>query len=117
MKHIFAMLALSPLIAAATTLSWEPPTSRQDGTPMDPVTELKGYQLHCGGVVTTLPATGVRSSSYRIVKHEALPGYGTTPCYLVAVDTEGRKSPKSNSVEVTWEATAPAKPISLIILE
>jgi len=94
-------------------LSWEAPTSRMDGSPLDPATELSGYELTCGDVVTAIPAT-VEGNGYPVAKADALPGYGNYDCSMVAIDTENRRSPPSDPVEVEWIA-GPSAPTELII--
>ena len=94
-------------------LSWEAPTSRVDGSPLDPATELSGYELTCGDVVTAIPAT-VEGNGYPVAKADALPGYGNYDCSMVAIDTENRRSPPSDPVEVGWIA-GPSAPTELII--
>ena len=109
-------LLFCPVAQAADVemrLSWEPPTTRVDGSPLDPATELSGYELACGGVVTQIPAT-VSGVGYPVPKAEALPGYGNYDCSMVAIDTDGRRSDPSKPVEVGWIAP-PSAPTELII--
>jgi hypothetical protein len=94
-------------------LSWEPPTTRVDGTALDPATELSGYVLTCGDVSTEIPAT-VSGDGYPVPKAEALPGYGTHECTMIVVDTNGLRSKPSAPVEVGWTAP-PSAPTELII--
>lgn len=114
---MLCVLVLLTGTAFAETLSWEPPTSRMDGTPLDPATELSAYRLTCGETVTEIPAVGDGTNEYPLNKAEVLPGYGNHDCYLTAVDTEGRVSPPSNTVTVLYEKVGPSQPINLIILE
>lgn len=109
------LLALSGMVSAET-LSWEPPTTRVDGTPLDPATELSVYELSCGGKKTEIPATGEENYEYEVTKHEILPEYGEHKCFLVAVDNDGLKSEPSNTVSITWEKSAPGRPTSVIII-
>lgn len=116
-RFLFVIVALVFSGAALSeTLSWEPPTTRVDGTPLDPVTELAPYELVCGDVVTEIPATNEGPQEYEVTKHEILPDYGTTECYLIAVDTDGLRSEPSNAVSINWERTSPARPTNLLII-
>ena len=116
-RFLFVIVALVfSGVAAAETLSWEPPTSRNDGTPLDPVAELAPYELVCGDVVTQIPPTNDGPQEYEVTKHEILPAYGTTDCYMVAVDLDGLRSEPSNSVPISWEKASPARPTNLLII-
>jgi len=103
-------------LVKAETLSWEPPTSRVDGQPLDPATELSEYRFYCAEVTTSIPATST-NGEYEIDKAQSLPGYGTFDCYLTAVDTEDRESQPSNTVALIWEPTAPNAPTTLLIIK
>jgi len=116
MKRLILLLLLIPTLAFAETLSWEPPTTYADGTPLNPLTDLSEYRLYCEDVVTVVPASST-DNQYVIKKYEALPGYGTWDCYLTAVGTDNLESEPSNTVAILYEKTGPAKPINLIILE
>ena len=117
MKILIALIAvLFSVAAAAETLTWTPPTTRVDGTPLDPAAELAPYELVCGEVTTTIPATGDQEQAYQVRKHEILPGYGETGCYMVAVDKDGLKSEPSEMVYLTWEKGAPSAVTNILII-
>lgn len=117
---ITAMLMLFSITALAETLVWQPPTTRVDGTPLDPVTELAPYELVCGqgdnAVTTEIPATGEAEQRYQVSKHEILPDYGDIPCYMVAVDLDGLKSAPSDTVVIPWAKSAPSAVTEILIL-
>lgn len=115
MKLRILFLLLFPVFAYAETLSWEPPTTRADGQPLDPATELSEYRLYCGSVMTSIPAA-TSNGQYEIERAVILPEYGAYDCYMTAVDTEGRESASSNTVAITWEAVAPDPPTTLLII-
>jgi len=118
MKTLIALIvALFSVAAVAETLTWTPPTTRVDGTPLIPETELAPYELVCGEVTTTIPATGEQDQSYQVRKHEILPGYGETGCYMIAVDTDGLKSEPSETVYLTWEKGAPSAVTNILIIK
>jgi len=110
------VLMLVSLAATATTLSWEPPTTRVDGQPLDPVTELAEYRLYCDGLnVVAIPAA-TSSGEYEVPKTDIFPGYGAYDCALTAVDTDGLESVMSNIVTIPWEKAAPNAPTNLLII-
>lgn len=113
---VLVFLAIVAVDALAETLTWEPPTTREDGTPLDPATEIAEYQLTCGDAVTIVAGT-MPSEGYELAKHEVLPKYGTFDCTMVAVDTDGLRSEPSNSVVVEWVKQPPMPPTNLIILK
>ena len=108
-------LTLFSASALSATLTWEPPTSRVDGTPLDPATEISEYRLTCGDTVTPIPAT-MTGQEYEVAKHEILPGYGTYDCFLTAVDTDGLVSMPSNAVILEWTKQPPSAPTNLLII-
>ena len=113
---VLVFLSIVAVDAMAETLTWVPPTTRADGTPLDPATEIAEYQLTCGDTVTTIAPTMPEAGAYELAKHEALPKYGTFDCTMVAVDTDGLRSEPSNSVAVEWVKQPPMPPTNLIIL-
>ena len=114
MRFIIALLLLAPLALAAddtTRIEFDPPTSREDGTVLDPATEIAQYDLYCryqdaeefasDGSVLTIPGlteTGEHETTYG----EFLPERGRYDCALTATDTDGRESDYSEIVEVSW---------------
>ena len=98
-----------------TVLSWEPPTTRQNGQALDPATELAEYRLYCGEIVTVLPSSA-SGQSYEVASSKILPGYGQHQCSITAVDTDGRESQKSKAVAVTWEQSPPSAPLRFLVI-
>jgi len=66
MRRALFLLLLLPGVAFAQfsfTFSWVDPTTRTDGSALDPATELQSYRLRCGGpetaeVIVNQSATG-----------------------------------------------------------
>lgn len=97
-----------------TVVSWEPPTTRQNGDALDPETELAEYRLYCGDVVTPLQVGP--ETSQELPKSQILPGYGEHQCSITAVDTEGRESPRSEPVTVGWDMSPPSAPRRFLVI-
>jgi hypothetical protein len=91
-------LFLTPgLFAANVTLSWTPPTTNADGTPL---TDLAGYKLHSGtssGNYTQNTDVG-NVTSYTVTN---LSGGTTYYFTLTAYDTSGNQSGFSNEISRT----------------
>ena len=113
---IAAFLALLSAPLLAEVLSWEPPLTREDGTPLDPATDLKEYRLKCGLKEYVIPATTADPEGMVVEKRDSLTGYGEHTCVMFAVDNEGLRSPPSNEVTVTWEKAKPSQPTNLLII-
>lgn len=104
-----AVLFSQQLLAAnKTKLSWTPPTTNTDGTPL---TDLGGYKLYCG------PKTG----NYTVVKDVAniveylilnvVSKDGTYFCAVTAYNIPGNESGYSNEVNFSIDYTSPNPPI------
>lgn len=121
MKILIAMLLLIMSgVVSATTLSWEPPTSRVDDHPLDPLTELSHYNLYCGVVDDSTPfqiPAGTEQGSYEVEKTKIFPGYGQYKCTLTAVDNDGLESVKSEEVVIPWDPAVPNSPTNLLIIQ
>ena len=126
MRFIIALALLAPLALAAddtTRIEFDPPTSREDGTELDPTTEIEQYDLYCRYqdassfssdsvlVIPGMTETGEHETTYG----EFLPEKGRYDCALTATDTDGRESDYSEIVEVSW-LDAPGSPTSVIIV-
>lgn len=109
------LLAISTVVSA-TTLSWEPPTTRVDGKALD-ISELSHYNLYCGdlGIVAEIPAS-TSTGEYEVPKLELFPDYGMYSCHMTAVDTEGLESMPSNTVDIFWDPVNPSSPTNLLII-
>lgn len=97
---VFGMLSAA---AEAETLSWVPPETRVDGTPLS-LDEIGEYRLVCSEVVTSIQPG---QTEYEIAKHKALPGYGDNTCHMTVVDTGGLESGPSNEVVISYEKARP----------
>ena len=119
-----AIFAVGAAAASETTrIEFDPPTEREDGTKLDPATEIAQYDLYCryqdaeefaGDGVLTIPGmtdTGEHETTY----DEFLPEKGRYDCAMTATDTEVRESDYSEIVEVSW-LDAPGSPTSVIIV-
>lgn len=117
MKIVLILMALFMAgSAAATTLSWEPPTTRADGQPLDPATELAEYRLYCADLAVVPIPAATAIGSYEVDKTEIFPGYGAYDCALTAVDLEGLESVRSNIVAIPWDPVEPNAPTNLLII-
>ena len=110
------LMALLAAPAMAETLTWNPPTERADGTPLDPMTEIAEYRLVCGEVVTSIEPTVARGDQYELTKHEVLPGYGEHECHMTAVDTDGLESEPGGTVVLRWEQVEPRAPTDVLVI-
>ena len=116
-RFLFVIVALVFYgVAAAETLSWEPPTTRVDGTPFDASKDLSSYQLYCDDLAAVPVPSDTSDGQYKIPLAEIFDGYGTFSCALTAVDLDGLESARSNSVDVVYPVALPSKPTTLIIL-
>ena len=116
-RFLFVIVALVfSGVAAAETLSWEPPTTRVDGTPFDASKDLSSYQLYCDDLAAVPVPSDTSDGQYKIPLAEIFDGYGTFSCALTAVDLDGLESARSNSVDVVYPVALPSKPTTLIIL-
>lgn len=111
MKRIAIMLAMimsNVVMADTANLSWQAPTSRTDGTPLDP-TEIASYTLMMNdqvlfqsvdGQSTTITVDNLDSGEY---------------CFQMnTTDTEGRSGPFGDAVCKTVKA-GPSAPGTLVI--
>ena len=126
MRILIALLLLAPLALVAddtTRIEFDPPVTREDGTELDPATEIEQYDLYCryqdaegfsDESVMKIPGkteTGEHETTY----DSFLPEKGRYDCAMTATDTDGRESTHSNVVEVSW-LDAPGTPTSVIIV-
>lgn len=108
---VFFILASVTQAATQIIVTWQPPTEREDGQPIS-ASEISGYTLRCGGVITQLPP----GDSYTGSIADVLPGYGATDCTLSAVDQNGLESQPSDPVTVLWTPGKPRAPTTIIII-
>lgn len=126
MRILIALLALLPLTLLAqtsTTIEFDPPTTRVDGTALDPATEIDHYDLYCrnkdaeqfaGDGVLEIPGL-TEQGQHETTYSEFLPEKGRYDCALTATDTDGRESDYSEIAEVSW-LDAPGEPTNVIIV-
>lgn len=100
MKKIFLVIALLLITSSSyawdDVLKWIPPTTRVDGTPLDPATDIRSYKIYYGtesgkyttnidvGNVTTFTVTNLAKRKYFFV--------------VTTVDTDGDESVYSNEI-------------------
>ena len=105
------LLIMSVTLAMAytgtATLTWTPPTTFTDGTPLIPATDISSYKIYSGtspGIYGT-PAivTGGTTTTYMMTI-----GTGTTYFALSVVGMNGLESVKSSEVSKTITAPAPS---------
>ena len=123
MCFVSLMLLVESLSAAEPmTLSFDPPVEREDGTALDPATEIAEYVVYCrdrngdsfpdtGYGIPGLTNEGEHETTYTDLLGEP----GRYECAMTAVDTDGRESDYSNVIGVTW-LTPPGRPTNIIII-
>lgn len=95
---------------ALKTFSWTAPTSREDGSPLDPTT--LSYRLYVDGVaLVDFPGSLNPDGTYFYQREFA---HGKYTAELTALDSEGRESKKSNSVPFEV-VSAPSAPTNLTV--
>ena len=99
MKHL--ILLLLSFNAFAVSLSGEPPTQREDNSPFDVVTELKGFNVYCG------IDSGIYSDTWNFIGYTLPRTTWTIPlatgvhyCVVTTIDTGNRESMYSNEVVI-----------------
>ena len=95
---LLALVAFNAAGAQRYSITWEAPTSREDGTPIT-ATEIAEYRLYCEGKMTSIPST---PTEYVAGVEEVLPSKGTHSCHMTAVDTAGLEGLPSDSFELDW---------------
>jgi hypothetical protein len=100
------LLLLVPLLLAFRPggepefFSWVPPTTRVDGTALNPATDISAYTLKClrDGVPAYTQMVGSGAANYWPVPAATF-APGTWICQLYATDQEARESDGSLGVE------------------
>ena len=102
MKKLLVLL-LFPLSVFAGTLTWVPPTEREDNTPLPPE-EIAGYNLYNdeGIKLNATLVTGESDPIDRAVTQQTV--------YVTTTDTEGRESVYSEGYIVPKLITKPKPP-------
>lgn len=104
--------------AADVRLTWDAPTTNEDGTPL---TDLAGYKIYWGGVsrgINTAPPTGYPATNVRDVGNVVtytMTGFtdGDWWFSVTAYDTSGNESRYSNEVKKSIDTRKPNAPTNL----
>lgn len=113
MRKVLLTLLLAATIAVAqaagpsATLTWVPPTTNTDGTPITGALTFNVYQGPTGAESTTPVQTGLSGTSATITAGLA---DGTTVCFKVTAVEGGQESAKSNEACKTFPAATPNSP-------
>lgn len=92
---MFVIASLTKGLARAETLTWDPPTTHENGTPLDP-SELKEYHLYDQRkIIKIIPVPTIIAPIY--------PGTTAHVWEVTAVDKLGHQSGYSNAV--SWYPT------------
>lgn len=97
------LLLLFPSIVWADSLSWDAPTTREDGSPVS-MTEIKEFRVYNDGQF--LGAATAPSVEF------VVPNPGTYKFTVTAVDKEGRESDHSDPLDAVVRGR-PGKPVKL----
>ena len=96
MKHIIAVLLITVAsIANADLVSkpkfvWTPPAAFEDGSPLNPATDLSMYHIYCNAGAIDIQITDPTATSYQ-AKAGEFP-QGDNECQMTAVSTTGQES-------------------------
>ena len=121
MKALLLALLLLPGIALAQhtfTFSWTDPTTRTDGSALDPATEIQSYRLRCEGpetserIVDRAATSAISGQDRTYAWADAVQTSGMYDCRMTALDTGDRESDWSNTASVAKFA-APSAPTDL----
>jgi hypothetical protein len=94
------------LLLIMGVISWTPPTTNADGTPL---TDLAGYKVYCG---TSSRKYDRKKNTGNVVKYDLKPWLtdGYWYCAVTAYDTSGNESVYSNEVNFRLDRVAPDSP-------
>ena len=96
MKYLIAVLLLAVASIANADLvskpnfTWTPPTSFEDGSPLNPATDLTMYHIYCNAGAIDIQITDPAATSYQ-AKAGEFP-QGQNECQMTAVGTNGAES-------------------------
>lgn len=99
--------------AGSATLSWTPPTTRTDGSPL---TNLAGYRIYHGTSATALNTrVDVNNSAATSITLDGLPA-GLRYFAMTAVDADGRESARTGTVSTTIVDANPNPPTGFTVV-
>lgn len=104
MKYLALLLALVvPVLALAETVHVVHPTARTDGSPIDPVTDIKHFKVYRNGsaIMTVTPAPG----GEQLI--EVTRQLGTNYVKLSVVDQLNKEGPMSNEILLAANTPTP----------
>lgn len=122
---VFALLLALSLPAVALRIEWDPPTTREDGSELDPETDIAAYHLYCvqaeGGpydvVAYRIPGTST-DGVYEVDAETVFPDDGDWYCALTAEDQYGTESEYGVADEpVEHVPAAPGAPMSVLVFD
>jgi len=98
-RLLIIMLMVFPLISLADlpanpVFQWTPPTEFTDNTPLNPATDLSGYQLRCDGDTIVQDITGGDTTSW--TAPSGLFPRGDHSCVMTAISSDGISSAPSD---------------------
>jgi len=113
MKGFIVFLVLifaAPVFGASVTLTWDAPTTNEDGTPL---TDLAGYDVHYGSATQTYSLSvdvgNVTSYTWDVGEREDEVLFFNVRAY----DTYGNFSVYNGEISVPFGMVAPNPPINL----
>jgi len=101
MRYLLLLLMTFPVFA--DTVSWTPPTEREDGTAL-PASEIAGYNIYNtqGTKINQAPIAGTSFWVDRIGTPQTL--------FVTTLDTENRESENSSGVVIPMLVVSPPNP-------
>ena len=110
---ILTVLNVYALPLATTKLSWIPPTSTADGTPLIGDYALTGYKFYCGASAGNYTVTKNIANVVEYLAKDVPLTVGTWYCVITAVNQYG-ESAYSNEEQFTLEGSVPNPPVLVI---
>jgi hypothetical protein len=101
-ESISATATLTVTGNATITLRWDAPTTRSDGSPLNPLTDLSAYKIHYGTLSQSYTQTvTVENPGTTPVTYTLNLGPGTYYFAVTSVDASGQESTYSNEASKT----------------